>query len=183
MADFCEPVSLPPGLPQQRMGFFPGSTIGNFAPAAAVAFLRNAGESLGHRSYLLIGVDTKKSPEQLHRAYNDSRGLTARFNLNILHRINRELDGDFDLQSFEHYAFYNAPLGRVEMHLVSLGEQSVHVGGKTIALADGESIHTENSYKYTPQEFLALAESAGWQSRRSWHSAEAAFGLHLLQFI
>ncbi|MBV2128539.1 L-histidine N(alpha)-methyltransferase [Arsukibacterium indicum] len=181
VADFCYPVTLPAFGHQQKIGFFPGSTIGNFCPAQAASFLENARCTLGPDSSLLIGVDTKKSPVYLHRAYNDADGITARFNRNILTRINRELGANFKPENFEHYAFYNAGQGRVEMHLVSTAEQVVDVFGSAVAFAAGESIHTENSYKYTPDEFCQLARSAGWQVERTWLADKDLFAAYLLR--
>lgn len=179
-ADFCRPITLPSSR-HQRMGFFPGSTIGNFTPGEATEFMRSARTTLGDNAKLLIGVDTKKSPEIIHNAYNDSLGITAKFNLNILHRINRELGCDICVENFEHYAFYDATLGRVEMHLVSLIEQSFQLGDYTITLEQGESIHTENSYKYNPQDFASLVAKSGWHTQQSWHAENGMFSMYLLQ--
>ncbi|WP_372627559.1 L-histidine N(alpha)-methyltransferase [Arsukibacterium sp.] len=181
VGDFCFPVELPALHNQQKIGFFPGSTIGNFCPAQAASFLENARCTLGPDSHLLIGVDTKKSPYYLHRAYNDANGITAKFNRNILNRINRELGANFEPDYFEHYAFYNAGQGRVEMHLVSTAEQVVDVFGTAVSFAAGESIHTENSYKYTPDEFCQLAESAGWQVEQTWLAEKDLFATYLLR--
>ncbi|WP_214000914.1 L-histidine N(alpha)-methyltransferase [Arsukibacterium sp.] len=181
IGDFCFPVDLPALSHQQKIGFFPGSTIGNFCPPQAASFLRNARCTLGPDSYLLIGVDTKKSPHYLHQAYNDADGITAKFNRNILTRINRELGANFSPEKFEHYAFYNAGQGRVEMHLISTEQQVVDVYGSSVAFATGESIHTENSYKYTPDEFSQLALSAGWQVERTWLAEQDLFATYLLR--
>ncbi|MCB1669629.1 MAG: L-histidine N(alpha)-methyltransferase [Gammaproteobacteria bacterium] len=178
-ADFTTEVEIPPS-DAADFGFFPGSTIGNYTPSDAVDFLRAARQSLGADAYLLIGVDTKKSARLLHRAYNDREGITARFNLNILHRINRELNGDINLHKFEHYAFYNPHRGRIEMHLVSTDEQVCTIGDETIHFNQGESIHTENSYKYTPEEFTALAGNAGWRISREWMADKNLFSVFLL---
>lgn len=180
VADFSRPVDLP-GNTQQRLGFFPGSTIGNFQPEEARDFLACAGETLGRGSHMLIGVDTKKSPAILHRAYNDAAGVTAAFNRNILERINRELDGNFRVEQFEHYAFYNAARGRVEMHLISRCDQTASVGETEIRFREGESIHTENSYKYTPREFEQLAASAGWRFERQWLARDRLFAAYLMR--
>jgi dimethylhistidine N-methyltransferase len=179
--DFCQAVELADS-PYCPLGFFPGSTIGNFSPAQARSFLVNAGRTLGRDSYMLIGVDTKKAPETLHAAYNDSRGVTASFNRNILERINRELNGDFDSDSFEHYAFYNPAEGRVEMHLVSSADQQVRIAGRVFRFRAGESIHTENSYKYSPAEFGQLARSAGWEMQAQWLSAGDLFATYLIRY-
>lgn len=178
-ADFCQPIELPQSR-YRRMGFFPGSTIGNFTPDEAQLFLRNALGTLGEGALLLIGVDTKKSAEILHAAYNDSQGVTAKFNLNALHRINREFDGDINVDNFEHYAFYQATLGRIEMHLISLLEQDMFVGGHCIRLHQGESIHTENSYKYSLHDFGSLARLSGWEVARHWIADQGMFSMYLL---
>lgn len=181
IADFCYPLTLPPLGAAQRIGFFPGSTIGNFSPKQAQTFLCHARQTLGADSYLLIGVDTKKSPHYLHQAYNDAKGITAKFNRNILLRINRELNGGFKPETFEHYAFYNAGQGRVEMHLISTLEQVVDVFGTAIAFSAGESIHTENSYKYSPDEFMHLAAAAGWHTEQHWLADKQLFATYLLK--
>jgi len=184
--DFTQALPLPAPLPQARarIGFFPGSTIGNFTPDEALAFLRNAAAMLrdsdGAGSGLLIGVDLVKDPAVLHAAYNDAAGVTAAFNLNLLERINRELDGDFDLDSFNHYAFYNPRQHRIEMHLVSSKAQTVTVGGQRYSFDAGESIHTENSCKYTPASFRQLAEKAGFRPAAMWTDADSLFSLHWL---
>ncbi|MGQ9426702.1 L-histidine N(alpha)-methyltransferase [Gilvimarinus sp. F26214L] len=180
VADFTRPVHLPPS-DDTPLGFFPGSTIGNFSPEEARSFLACAGSTLGRSRHLLIGVDTKKSPERLHAAYNDRKGITACFNRNILERINRELGGNFAPERFGHYAFYNPEPGRVEMHLVSREEQTVEVGGLAIHFREGESIHTESSYKYTPEEFARLAAKAGWAVEREWLGADRLFAIYLLR--
>lgn len=182
-ADFTQEFILPDaisGVP--HAGFFPGSTIGNFEPQAAVPFLNRLGQILGKGAKLLIGVDVKKDPAVLERAYDDAAGVTAAFNLNLLTRANRELGANFDLASFKHCARYNAVQGRVEMHLVSLRDQSVKVGGKTFLFAKDETIHTENSYKYTPEEFRLLARISGWQSTDLWLDERRYFSVHLLTF-
>jgi dimethylhistidine N-methyltransferase len=181
VADFSNPVRFPT-TPYQHLGFFPGSTIGNFSPDEAQDFLVNAGKTLGVGSYLLIGVDTKKSPQLLHAAYNDSQGITAQFNRNILQRINRELQANFEPDDFVHYAFYNPAQGRVEMHLVSSKKQTATIQGIEIQFSEGESIHTENSYKYTPQEFSHLAQSAGWQVKQQWLAKNKLFATCLLHY-
>lgn len=179
--DFCQPLPLPNIQNKHTMGFFPGSTIGNFSPSDAKTFLSNAGKTLGQNNYLLIGVDTKKSARTLHQAYNDSQNITAKFNLNILKRINSELGANFNLTQFEHYAFYNAVEGRIEMHLISSCHQSVNIGSHEFQFTQGEPIHTECSYKYTPDEFISLAQSAGWTNRKTWLAHEGLFSLFLLQ--
>ena len=179
VGDIRQPMQLPE-CSNDKLGFFPGSTIGNFHRDEAIAFLKNVRQTLGAKAQLLIGVDTKKSPAVLHKAYNDDRGITAAFNLNLLRRLNNELDADINLKNFEHYAFYNAGLGRIEMHLVSTCEQQFTVSGREFTMRGGESIHTECSYKYTPLEFIALAEEAGWQCRRQWMADADMFSLFLL---
>jgi dimethylhistidine N-methyltransferase len=182
-ADFTQPFSLPPAAAgMAHTGFFPGSTIGNFEPHEACAFLRHAGRMLGRASALIIGVDLVKDPRVLNAAYNDASGLTAKFNLNLLARINRELDGNFDLESFSHRAFYNAERHRIEMHLVSKKRQKVRVAGRAIEFRAGETIHTENSYKYTLEYFTALARGSGWTPVDVWTDAGANFSIHALAF-
>ena len=154
--------------PGRRLVYYPGSSIGNFSPAEATALLARFHALAGAGGQLLIGFDLKKDPDALHRAYNDAAGVTAAFNLNLLARLNRELDADFDLTRFRHYAFYNPAAGRIEMHLVSLAEQRVSVSGQTFRFAPGETLHTENSYKYRPDEFETVAASAGWRLRNGW---------------
>jgi dimethylhistidine N-methyltransferase len=180
-ADFTRPFVLPePALKRPRIGFFPGSTIGNFEPEEAVNFLRHAASILGPGSHFIVGVDLIKDPAVLHAAYNDVAGVTARFNLNLLARINRELNADFDLDRFAHAAMFNANQGRVEMHLVSRGSQRVTVGGRKIDFAVGETIHTESSYKYTLSSFGALARRAGWVPLQSWTDRREYFSVHTL---
>ncbi|MGX5915221.1 L-histidine N(alpha)-methyltransferase [Aliidiomarina sp. Khilg15.8] len=162
------------------LGFFPGSTIGNFDPDDALAFLRNARTTLGEGSYMLLGVDTKKDRDMLEAAYNDSADITARFNKNLLVRINRELDADFNTDQFEHTAWYNEEKGRIEMHLRSLCAQTVTVAGESFTFREGETIHTENSYKYHPHEFKSLAEEAGWQRECTWLAEQDIFAVMLL---
>ncbi len=169
VADFTQPFRLPSAIVGlARSGFFPGSTIGNFEPHDAAAFLRHAGRMLGSRATLVVGVDLVKDAGVLNAAYDDADGVTAQFNLNLLARINRELSADFDLDAFSHRAFYNSERRRIEMHLVSARRQQVHIGGRAIEFAAGETIHTENSYKYTIESFGLLAQSAGWTPLTSW---------------
>lgn len=165
---------------ERRILYFPGSTIGNFNVPDALAFLRNARAVAGERGAMLVGVDLKKDPAMLHAAYNDAQGVTAAFNLNLLHRINRELAGNFDVGSFEHRACYEAEAGRIEMHLVSRREQSATVAGHTFAFAAGESIHTENSYKYSVGEFQSLARRAGFEAAHCWVDPQRLFSIHYL---
>lgn len=181
-ADIMQPLPLPPSRDGQsrRVGFFPGSSIGNFSPVEASRFLRNVARTLGPGGILLIGVDTKKSRHLLDEAYNDRRGVTAAFNLNLLVRINRELGADFRPECFMHLAWYNEESGRVEMHLVSTEAQSVTIGDTRIDFAPGESIHTENSYKYTIEEFQRLAVPCGYEPICEWTDAQQLFSIHAL---
>lgn len=181
-ADYTGPFSIP--RPRRRVRkrvvFFPGSTIGNFHPPDAVKFLRRIGQECGSRGGLLIGVDLVKDPRILNLAYNDSRGVTAEFNLNVLRRINRELGADFDLRRFRHLAFYNHEMNRMEMHLVSLEDQVVHLNGQEIRFRKGERIWTESSYKYTVQGFASLALEAGFAVERVWTDENNLFSVHYL---
>lgn len=172
--DFSRPIDLPASR-ARRIVYFPGSTIGNLVPEEAHAFLSM---TRGQAARMLVGVDLKKDANVLHAAYNDAQGVTAAFNLNLLVRINRELGADFHLKRFAHYAFYNAPLGRIEMHLVSLRPQEVRIGRHRFAFDAGESIHTENSYKYSADQFRALAGKAGFDATRLWTDRAGLFALH-----
>lgn len=180
-ADYTGPLRLPDwALSDARLGFFPGSTIGNFEPAAARAFLEGAAAILGSGASLVIGVDLKKDLRILHEAYNDPLGVTADFNMNLLQRINAELGGDIDMSSFEHDARYNDRLGRIEMHLVSRRPQTVDIAGQRFTFRTGETIHTENSYKYDLDQFRALAQDAGWSHARVWCDEDRLFSVHYL---
>lgn len=182
-ADFSRPLRMPSftGAPVKlKVVYFPGSTIGNFAPEDAVALLRNVRDLAGTGGRLLIGVDLKKDRLVLEAAYDDAEGVTAQFNLNLLARINRELGGDFQLKRFRHKAFYNEGLGRVEMHLESMYAQFVHVAGQRFDFAPGETIHTENSCKYTVPEFQALARRARFEPQHVWTDAHDLFSVHLM---
>jgi len=180
-ADFTRPFELPDAVRiMPRVGFFPGSTIGNFEPHEAAAFLRHAGRILGRGATFIVGVDLIKDTQVLQKAYCDSQGVTAKFNLNLLARINRELGGDFDLDGFSHKAFYNSVRQRIEMHLVSKRRQKVRVAGRAIEFRTGETIHTENSYKYTLESFGALARGSGWTPAAVWTDADANFSIHAL---
>jgi dimethylhistidine N-methyltransferase len=182
-ADYLQPLRLPP-LPARgdgrRLGFFPGSTIGNFTPEAAVDFLAGCRRVIGRGGALLVGVDLKKAPELLDAAYNDRAGVTAAFNLNLLERINRELDADFDLDRFAHDAFYNEAGGRIEIYIRSLADQIVTVAGRAIRFTAGERIHTEDSCKYTIAEFQRLAARGGFRPIRHWTDPADLFSVHLL---
>jgi dimethylhistidine N-methyltransferase len=169
-ADYTSRFALPAASRQSRRAvvYFPGSTISNFAPASARQFLEYLAQVCEPGGGLLIGVDLKKDPAVLHRAYNDSQGVTAAFNLNLLKRINRELGADFQPEQFEHYAFYNYPQGRVEMHLISQQDQTVHLDNTTITFAKGETIWTESSYKYSLDGFEKMAAAADWRVVRVW---------------
>lgn len=180
VADFMQPLQLPP-LGSPRMGFFPGSTIGNLDPAAAMRFLASARDSLGSNSWFLLGADLRKSPKILLPAYNDSAGITAAFNLNLLRRLNREAGADFDLGGFRHEAVWNDGESRIEMHLVSTREQTVHLNGRSIGFREAESIHTENSYKHTPDKLVEIARHGGWELQRMWQDRAGLFGVFLFR--
>jgi dimethylhistidine N-methyltransferase len=180
-ADYTTGVILPRvSEAARRVAFFPGSTISNFEPEDAVRFLRRVRTTCGRGGGLLIGVDIKKDPNLLHAAYNDASGITARFNLNVLARANREAGATFDVASFMHYAFYNAIFGRIEMHLVSRREQTVRIGKRLIQFREGEAILTEYSYKYTPAEFAELAQQAGYRVDRVWIDENRLFTVQYL---
>jgi dimethylhistidine N-methyltransferase len=181
VANFSALSALPRDLSGRRaVGFFPGSTIGNLAPHEASQLLSGFKRILGKDGRLIIGVDLKKDPEILVRAYDDTAGVTAAFNKNLLTRLNRELGGTFDERSFVHEAIYNADAGRIEMHLVSTRVQVARVCGRAFRFRKGESIHTENSHKYTVPEFQNLAAGAGWKSKRVWTDANDLFSVHEL---
>ena len=182
-ADYSRPFSLP-GMDRfgsrRRVAYFPGSTIGNFTVDEARVFLQRARTLVGSGGGMLVGVDLKKDVALLHAAYNDAKGVTAAFNLNLLMRINRELNADFDLAAFRHHAYYDMRLGRIEMHLVSLVEQTATVAGRAFHFRRDETIHTENSYKYSVAEFQALAGEAGFQAARHWVDPARLFAVHYL---
>jgi len=179
-ADFTKPFDLPADTPAARVGFFPGSTIGNFEPHEAAAFLRHAGKMLGPGAIFIVGIDLVKDPDVLHAAYNDAAGITEQFNLNLLVRINRELDANFNIDSFEHHAFYNRERHRIEMHLASSKRQKVRVRGETIDFRAGETIHTESSYKYSIDSFGALARGTGWTPHAAWTDPNRYFCVQAL---
>jgi dimethylhistidine N-methyltransferase len=181
-ADFLEPVALPDPIGRlPRLGFFPGSTIGNLDPIAARVFLGGVRAALGEGARLLVGADLRKDPSVLLPAYDDAAGVTAAFNRNLLVRLNREAGAGFDPAAFDHRAVWNAVEGRVEMHLVSRRTQTVPVAGEAVRFAEGETIHTENSYKYTLAGLAELAAAAGWHRERVWTDAEELFSVHLLR--
>jgi dimethylhistidine N-methyltransferase len=180
-ADYTQRLLLPACLPGagQRVGFFPGSTIGNFTPQEALHFLQVAGQVL-RGGALLLGADLVKDPAVLHAAYNDSEGVTAAFNLNLLARANRELGTRFMLDQFAHSAFYNAPQQRIEMHLVSRRRQQVALDGEYHEFDEGETLHTENSYKFTVDGLRALAQQAGFRPGPVWTDEDRLFSVHWL---
>lgn len=182
VADYTMPLVLPAREKGfgQRVGFFPGSTLGNFSPAEALSFLQLAFRLL-RGGGLLLGVDLVKDPALLHAAYNDAEGVTAAFNLNLLRRANTELGSDFDLDGFWHEAFYNAPQRRIEMHLVSRRAQEVMLDGQRFAFEEGDTIHTENSHKFTIEGLRALAMKAGFRPAAVWTDPQRLFSVHWLQ--
>jgi len=181
VGDFTRMRTLSGAPRGDKLGFFSGSTIGNLTREEANDFLENAAQLLGAGSTFLLGVDLKKGLDVLLPAYDDADGVTATFSLNVLARINRELDGDIDTTRFAHQALYNAAKGRIEIYLESLADQTVRVLGHAFAFAEGERIHTENSHKYSIAEFQALAQNAGWRPVRAWTDTDDLFSLHLLR--
>ncbi len=180
-ADFTAPFALPDAVKDMpKVGFFPGSTLGNFEPHEASAFLRSAREILGKGGQMLLGVDLEKDERVLSAAYNDAAGVTAKFNLNVLARMNRELKGNFDLECFRHRAIYNRERHRIEMHLIARKAQTVRVMGHSFTFRAGESIHTECSYKYSIDRFRALAAGSGWRAQQSWTDGAGMFSVHAL---
>lgn len=179
-ADFTRPFRLPDFERRPRVVFFPGSTIGNFGPTEAIDLLSGMAKVTGSGGGLLIGVDLLKPREVLEAAYDDSAGVTASFNRNLLTRINRELDGTFDPDGFTHQAIFNADDGRVEMHLVSRTDQVAEVAGRSFPFAAGETIHTENSHKYSRDGFAELAAQAGWRVNSVWADAREFFSVQYL---
>ncbi len=182
VADYTQDFALPPlpALGAKRVGFFPGSTLGNFTPAEALSFLQRAAQML-RGGGLLLGADLVKDPAVLHAAYSDAAGVTAAFNLNLLARANTELGADFDLAQFAHAAFYNAPLQRIEMHLQSRRRQTVHLCGQAFTFEEGETLHTENSYKFTVDGLRKLAARAGFVPGPVWTDPQRLFSVHWLQ--
>ncbi len=187
VADYTTQITLPEEIATNRRGkrvvFFPGSTISNFTPPEAARFLRNIRQFLQPGDGFLLGVDLIKSPNRLHQAYNDYDGVTAEFNLNLLRRINRELDGNFKIHQFEHYAFFNPRYSRVEMHLVSLTDQVVKIGRHQFSFRAGETIHTENSYKYSIDSIARLGQEAGFEREQVWTDDENLFSVHYLTAV
>src|SRR3981189_2229049 len=180
-ADFTAPFALPEAIgAMPKVGFFPGSTLGNFEPHEACGFLRSARTILGEAAQMILGVDLEKDERVLYDAYNDAAGVTARFNLNVLVRTNKELGGNFDLTAFTHRAIYNRERHRIEMHLISRRAQTVRILGRSFAFRSGESIHTESSYKYSVGRFTALARGSGWKPTASWTDADGMFSVHAL---
>jgi dimethylhistidine N-methyltransferase len=183
VADFTRPVDLPEEARtgnSKRVGFFPGSTIGNFDHVGAVEFLKTVAGMVDGGGALLIGADLKKDEEILLRAYDDAAGVTAAFNLNIIERINHELGGDFDVSQFRHMAQYSREKGRIEIYLVSGKDQTVHIQDRAFRFRESETIHTENSYKYHVEEFSALAAEAGFGAAKNWVDSGNLFSLHYL---
>lgn len=179
--DFNAALALPKtARTPKKLGFFPGSTIGNLNRWEARRFLEDCRGLLGPNCAFVVGVDLKKDTGILLPAYNDRDGVTAAFNLNLLDRINRELGGTFDLSAFAHQAIYNADEGRIEMHIRSLADQTAELMGETVSFAEGETIHTENSYKYGIEEFQAMAGAAGWEPLKVWTGADNLFSVHYL---
>ncbi len=186
VADFVRPLKLPEflGVPiRRKVVYFPGSTIGNFTPEEAARFLASVRETVGTGGMLVIGVDLKKDKATLDAAYDDSQGITAQFNLNLLERINRELGADFRLERFRHRAFYDEGRGRVEMHLESLRQQRVHVAGRRFDFKPGETIHTEISCKYTIEEFRRLAGGARFHAEAVWTDPANRFAVHAMMAV
>jgi dimethylhistidine N-methyltransferase len=186
VADYTAQIALPEEVSKRggkRVAFFPGSTISNFTPPEAAQFLRNMRQFLQRGDAFILGVDLIKSPNRLHQAYNDYDGVTAEFNLNLLRRINRELDGNFKIHQFEHYAFFNPRYSRIEMHLVSLTDQTVKIGRHSFSFRAGETIHTENSYKYSIDRVTQLGQEAGFQHEQVWTDEGNLFGVHYLTAI
>ena len=180
--DYTHSLPIPQQVPEgPRLLFFPGSSLGNFDPDEAGDFLSLVRNTVGDNGMLLIGVDTKKSELLLNAAYNDAAGMTAAFNLNLLHRMRKELDMDCNPENFEHRAFYNSEAGRIEMHLVSKHKQELRVNGHSFNLEAGESLHTENSYKYAPEEFISLASNSGFKEVSHWMDSDGLFAIYLFE--
>jgi len=180
VADFMEPFALPaPVRNLRRIGYFAGSTIGNMVVPVAVEFLRTTARTLGEDAFLLIGIDRIKDRKRLIAAYDDSQGITARFNLNLIHRINRELRGTMPVGAFRHLARWNDYEARIEMHLEAVRDTQFTVAGESFSIAEGETIHTENSLKYGPREARTLLRAGGWTPIAEWTDPEGLFALVL----
>ena len=182
-ADFTKPIPIP-GFsqpPKKYVAFFPGSTIGNFEPDLAIQFLQGVTKTIGLDGLLLIGFDLKKDIETLLAAYDDQRGITASFNKNLLSRVNGELGGNFNLNTFEHVARYNENKGRIEMHLKSTTEQTVSINKELFEFLEGETIHTENCYKFTKESFTAMSSKAGLSPVKTWTDDKNLFAVMLLR--
>lgn len=183
-ADFSQDIELPEAVQNLNLiGFFPGSSIGNFLPQQAQQFLQRVAQTLGAGGHLLVGVDCKKDAQIVESAYNDSEGVTAAFNLNALAHLNRVLGANFELDAFFHEAHYDEALGCIQMFLRSAKAQRVTIGANYFDFAEGERLHTENSYKYTPEEFIGLAKASGFACPHFWRDPDQYFGLYLLQAI
>ncbi len=184
-ADFTRSLEIPEPsrTARRKIVYFPGSTLGNFEPDDAVSLLRNFAAMVGEGGAALIGVDLAKEAALIEPAYNDSAGVTAAFNLNMLTHLNRRFGSDFNPENFMHEAYYNPDEGRVEMHLKSLHDQDVHLGGKKIHLVEGESIHTESSYKYSDERFAALAGKGGFRLVKTWKDPEQMFSVRYLESV
>jgi dimethylhistidine N-methyltransferase len=180
--DYTHSLPVPDDVPEgPRLLFFPGSSLGNFSKSGACDFLRLVHNTLGTGGMLLIGIDTKKSKGLLNAAYNDAAGLTAAFNLNLLYRMRQELDTDLNPENFMHKAFYNSDAGRVEMHLISRRQHTLCIDGQRFEFEEGEGLHTENSYKYSPEEFIEMATDNGFNALRHWIDHNDMFAIYLLQ--
>lgn len=183
-ADFTHDIELPLSVDShagKKVIFFPGSTIGNLAPEEASTFLKRFGKMIGHGGGVIIGVDLKKDSETFKLAYDDPQGVTAEFNLNLLERLNREISAAFDIKNFNHNAFYNEKLGRVEMHLVSRISQLVRVNQTVFRFKEGETIHTESSYKYTIEEFTELCAKAKLRLKKHWQDKKNMFCVYYFE--
>jgi L-histidine N-alpha-methyltransferase len=180
IADFMHPFALPAAVRNlRRVGYFAGSTIGNMTVPSAVEFLRTTARTLGEDSFLLIGIDRIKDPKRLVAAYDDAQGITAQFNLNLIHRINRELDGTVPVEAFRHVALWNDYEARIEMHLQAVRDIKFMVAGESFSINAGETIHTENSLKYGPREARMLLRAGGWSPLAEWIDPEGLFAVIL----
>ena len=181
-ADFMRPITLPARIADSpKLGLFPGSTIGNMVPSTAVDLLRAMKETLGTGAFLLIGMDRVKDEETLIRAYDDAQGVTAEFNLNLLHRINAELNGTIPVDAFRHKAIWNDRMSRIEMHLEAVTDATFTIENRSFSFRKGETIHTENSHKYGPRDARLLLHAGGWSVAKEWTDPEDRFALILAQ--